>query len=531
MSSGGEALSQGSTAITASIAKPSVGITFAMGIVAVLELVRDAAVIWLFGTGVVSDAYFLGIAIPMAVGGAFQSIAVQVVMPWFCLSTAADGDLARVQMSQLFFLLLFPAVVFGLTAVYLAGAVADLIAGPAINRDVLMLVLRFSLPALGLTAQSAVMSAYLNAREAYGVVAVRRVMNSALFIVTILLWHSGRAATGLGLAFLLGSVVELGWLAFFARPSPERMLPAEGVRQGRELCRLLRNSVLPSLTYVLCALGLAAERVMAGYLTVGSVATLSYGRRAILALSRIFSQGMNTVIRSKASRAYAEGTRQETVGILSQGSRLMLLVLVPLALFVIVLRVPITQMLFASAQFEAGEVARTAAVIACFAAAFPALRLVPLFLTPFWARGDTVTPSIHQLLILAVNLALDLAAVRYLGVLGIAVAHLLATLLSAFRAAWLVETQVARLYVWRDARFIGRLAVGTLCSGLTFWIAFDLAGRMVPSSWMGTFTSVVASALAGMAAFVLVETLLGVEELRQGIQWVLRQVVERARAF
>jgi len=522
-------LSERSTLISASIAKPSAGITFAMSIVAVIELVRDATVIRIFGAGAVSDAYFLGIAIPMMVGGAFQSIGIQVVMPWFCLSNARDGDVGHAQMSQMFFLLLVPILVMSLTSRYLAGVVAHLIAGPAIDVEMLVAVLRPALPTLGLMAASAVLAAYLNAKERYSAVAWRRFTNSACFILAILLWPSRRIASSLGLAYLAGSTVELGWLAFLARPSIRCLISKKGIAEWRGLGRLFGSTVLPSVTLVLRALGTAAERVMAGYLAVGSVATLSYGRRATLALGRIFTEGMNTVVRSKASKAHAEGGQQETAEILSQGFRLLLLVLVPITAFVIVLRVPITRLLFASEQFEAGEVTRTAAVIASFAAALPAYGLIPLFLSSFYAQGDTKTPSVHWLLLLALNLALDLAALRYLGLLGIALAYLVARTLSALRAGWLVERRVTKLHVWRDAGFFTRLVIGGLGAGMTFWIVFTYVDHLVPAGTLGILWAVVVSALAGEVAFVLIETLLGVRELRLGIQWLLH-VIRRTTA-
>jgi putative peptidoglycan lipid II flippase len=526
LSPGVEALSERSTFIAASIAKPSAGITLAMGTVAVMELMRDATVIRLFGAGAVSDAYFLGIALPMMVGGAFKSIGVQVVMPWFCLSVAGDADTSRVRMSQMFFLLLLPALLLGLASRHLAVPVARVIGGPAIHLEMLVTVLGLALPSLGLMAASAVVAAYLNARERYSAVAWSRFINSTCFILAILLRTSGREASSLGLAYLAGNTVELGWLAWLARPSMRCLVSKKGITEWPALGKLFGSTVLPSMTFVLCALGTAAERVLAGYLTVGSVATLSYGRRATLALGRIFAQGMNTVVRSKASKAHADGGQEETAAVISQGFRLLLLVLVPIAVLVIVLRVPITRLLFASKQFETGEVPRTAAVIASFAAALPAHSLISLFLTPFYAQGDTETPSVHRLLLLAINLALDLAAVRYLGVLGIALAYLVTSTLSA---GWLAERRVTKLQVWRDVGFFARLVIGGLGAGITFWVVFHYVDHLVPAGTLGVLWAVAVSTLAGEVAFVLAATLLGIRELRLGIQWLLH-VIGRSTA-
>lgn len=515
---------QGSNSIAVGIARPWLAITMATGTVAVLELVRQTTVIRIFGAGAVSDAFYLGVAVPAAVGGAFQSIGVQVLMPWFCLSTVRDARKGHVHMSRLFFLLLLAMVAFVSISSRLAAGMAHWIAGPAIRQDLLAEVLRLSLPTLGLAAASATLSAYLYAGERFGVSALRRAVNSVFFIAMLLVWPSRRTASGLGLAYLAGSVVELVWLAFLARPSPRCMWSRGAMDEWRELGKLSASVALPSATWMVGALAHPAERMMAGYLTVGSVATLSYARRTTLALGRVLADGLNTVLRSKASRAYAEGAPQGIAAALTQGLRLMLLVLVPAATLVMTLRLPIAALLFGGALFEAGKVARTGAVIASFAAAIPAFGLVPLLLTPLYAAGDAHTPSVHYLLFLGFNLLLDLVAVRYLGILGIALAYLLAAILSALRAAWLLQRRGPRLQVWRDGRFFAALALGALCLSLASSLVYTSLQLIVPSGGWGMLLAAGISTLIGVATFALIETLLGVKELRLAARWARAQI-------
>jgi len=517
-------LDQVSNSIAVGIARPSLAITMATGMVAVLELVRETTVIRILGAGAISDAFYLGIAVPAAIGGAFQSIGVQVLMPWFCLSMVRDARKGHVHMSRLFFILLLAIVALVPMSSRLADSMAHWIAGPAIRQDLLAEVLRLSLPTLGLAAASATLSAYLNAEERFRVVALRRAVNSVLFILMLLVWPNRRTAFGLGLAYLAGSAVELVWLAFIARPSPRCLWSRGAMDEWRELGKLSASMALPSATWMVGALGHPAERMMAGYLTVGSVATLSYARRTTLALGRILADGLNTVVRSRASRAYAKSAPEGIAAALTQGLRLMLLVLVPAAALVTTLRFPIAALLFGGALFEAGNVARTGAVIASFAVAIPAFGLVPLLLTPLYAAGDARTPSVHYLLFLGVNLLLALVAVRHLGILGIALAYLLTTILSALRAAWLLQRRGPRLLVWRDGRFFAALALGALCLGLASSLVYTSMQLIVPSGGWGMLLAAGISALMGGATFVLIETLLGVKELRLAARWARAQI-------
>ena len=517
-------LNQGSNSIAVGIARPSLAITMATAMVAALELVRETTVIRILGAGAISDAFYLGIAVPAAIGGAFQSIGVQVLMPWFCLSTVRNARKAHVHMSRLFFILLLALVALVSISSHLAASMSYWIAGPAIRQDLLAEVLQLSLPTLGLAAASATLSAYLYAVERFRVAALRRALNSVLFVAMLLVWPSRRTASGLGLAYLAGSAIELVWLAFIARPSPRCLWARGAMDEWRELGKLSASVALPSATWVVGALGHPAERMMAGYLTVGSVATLSYARRTTLALGRVLADGLNTVVRSKASRAYAKSAPEGIAAALTQGLRLMLLVLVPAAAFVVTLRLPIAALLFGGALFEAGNVSRTGAVVASFAAAIPAFGLIPLLLTPLYAAGDARTPSVHYLLLLGFNLLLALAAVRHLGILGIALAYLLATILSALRAAWLLQQRGPRLQVWWDGRFFAALALGALGLGLACSLAYTSLQLIFPSGGWGMLLATGISALMGGATFALIETLLGVKELRLATRWAQARI-------
>ncbi len=515
-----EAPGQGFAASYSSLARSWSATTAVMALVAVVELASVVLVARLYGVGTVSDAYYLGFAVPAMVGNAVRSIGVQVLMPWFCLTTGASERDAHLHMSQMFFALLIPIAVLGLVAQRLAGALAPWLAGPSIDLAMLTDVLTFALPAMGASTLWAVLAAYLNSREAYTRAALGGLVSPACFVGATLLLYREPSAAGLGLARLLGTLGGVAWLAFWARPSLRRLRSVGTAYHWRQLLDLVLNSLLPSVALLGSRLGLAAERMMAGYLAVGSVAALSYSYRLIMALSGIFSQTLNTVIRSKSSHAHSVGAQQEIIMLLTRGIRLTLLVIAPVATYVVVIRVPIARLLFESDQFDAQGIATVAAMMGWFVAGLPLTSLVNLLLTYFYARGDTATASLHRLVILVVNLAFDLAAVRFFGVEGIAIAFALYSVVSALAAVWLVERQGTRLQVFRDVPFFARLAAGVLAAALASSVVFTAVAWMGPPGRLATAVAIGVSALAAGGGFLLIETLLGVKEITIGLQWL-----------
>jgi len=190
----------------------------------------------------------------------------------------------------------------------------------------------------------------------------------------------------------------------------------------------------------------------------------------------------------------------------------------PVTLLVVVLRVPITRALFESQNFGAAAVRGTSDVVAAYGLGLPAFGLSPLLLIAFYACGDVTTPSLHQLLVLVLTLLLDVVAARLWGVPGIALAFVGSVCFSTLRAAWLVEKRSVRLNLWREPRFFLQLGIGGLGAGLAYGVAYALAAR-----WLGTWLSLAAAGIMGVCVYVVIETLLGVPELRALLAWARSQ--------
>jgi len=505
--------------VSAGIARSSFGLTLTMGVVALAELGREIVVARLFGAGPASDAYYLGIAVPLVLRGAMLTVAGQVVLPWLCLSSRGDAEVSHRYTSQLLFLLCGPLVLLALGSGWLAAAIAPWIAGPAIQRPLLVQMLAWALPTLGLAAQTAVLTAYLHSREVYSGAALHTLAGSLVFAGGLVLLRGLPAGRSLGPAFLAGSAAELAWLVILARPTP-RALRSWRDLPWRPLRDLLRRSAPPTAAVALRQLGWVVERILAGHLGVGAVAILSYSNRMALGVGKIFTEAMHTVVRSKASRAQARGAGAETAEILTQGSRQMLLLLLPIAACVVVLRMPISRVLFESGEFSTGALVATAGVLAAYAAALPAYGVSPTLMTGFYAAGDVITPSLHQLWMLAANLALDLLFVRWWGVLGIGVAFVVTMMLSVLRAGWLVERRLVRLSLWRDARFFAALLLGVACCVGATWGAWGLLQGLAVHGRPALASVTALAGLVGVAAFAAVQIALGVDELRMLLRWL-----------
>jgi len=186
---------------------------------------------------------------------------------------------------------------------------------------------------------------------------------------------------------------------------------------------------------------------------------------------------------------------------------------------VMVLRTPIVRLLFGTEVFQAQHLGTMTALLGWYMLAMPVLGLPNILLTGFYARGDTTRPSLQHLGMLVINLSLNLIAVRYLGILGFALAYVVSQCLATLWAAISVHKRVLRLPLWQDWGFFSRLALVTAGVAVSASAVFRLAASAAPAARVGQVLALGAAGLAGVLAFALLGVWSGVQEVRLAARW------------
>ncbi|HWT79393.1 MAG TPA: murein biosynthesis integral membrane protein MurJ, partial [Candidatus Methylomirabilis sp.] len=250
-----------------------------------LGFVRDMTIAWLFGAGMLADAFFVAFRIPSTLRELLGEGALSAAfVPTFTRTATQQGrdaawDLASVVMGTL--LLVLTAVT--LLGVLLApGIVRILASGPgfaAIPGKVLLTVqlLRLMFPYILLVGLAAFFMAILNSLGHFLTPALApTVLNLVMIAVGLLIApHAGNPAVPLAIAVVVGGAGQLliqvpaavkhGW-----RPS---MRIAFGDPRVQEVARLMAPGIAGlSITQINVFVGLW----LASFLAQGSVAALTY---------------------------------------------------------------------------------------------------------------------------------------------------------------------------------------------------------------------------------------------------------------
>jgi putative peptidoglycan lipid II flippase len=189
----------------------------------------------------------------------------------------------------------------------------------------------------------------------------------------------------------------------------------------------------------------------------------------------------------------------------------MMLISLPLTAFVVVLARPLVAFAFERGAFTAEAAALLASVLMIYALQFPLDAVVRVLLSSSYARLDTRTPFVNVAIGVALDVVLASLLFLFLGVRGIALAYVLASVGNLVHAYGSVRSRV-RFSVRPVAGLIAKTAVAsTIAGAIAALVLFLLPAA---SDLIGAALRLGVPGLAGLVACALSLLALGLRPSR-----------------
>jgi putative peptidoglycan lipid II flippase len=140
---------------------------------------------------------------------------------------------------------------------------------------------------------------------------------------------------------------------------------------------------------------------------MGSVTSLYVGDRIMELTLGVYAIALSTAILPAMSHMAADGRFAEMKQTFGFALRVVSFITIPATVGLILLRVPITRVLFEHGAFTANSTALTANALLYYALGLPAFAAIKLILPMFYATHDTATPTRIGIYVLVFHVALN----------------------------------------------------------------------------------------------------------------------------
>lgn len=433
----------------------------------VLGLVRETVLTFLFGASGAVDAFQVAIIVPKAIydlliGGHINGAIVPTLSE--IVTRRGQDELWRV-VSALFSLVTVMLALLVALIEWLAPQIVRTVASGADAETLGLAVdmLRLTAPALIFMGWFAVFSGTLFALRSFSLPAFAGVVfNGCVVLVTIALaaeptlmlrlhdeptlfpFTVGRPANGI-------FAVALGWLVG-AMAQMALQLPGLRLRRLRASFRWTHPALKSiAILYVPVMLSLIMDTLiirpfsydLASQSGAGGIAYMNWATTLVqfpqgLVATAISVAILPTLARQSAERA-AQRAFKDTLGL---GLRLTTTLILPAAMGLFVLAVPIIALLFEHGAFAAGDTEITAQALRLYLIGLPFAAIDLLLVYAFYARKDTLTPALVGVVSLAVYMLAALALFESWGLFSLMIADSLKHFVHALIAGILLARQL-----------------------------------------------------------------------------------------
>ena len=393
---------------------------------------RDALMAAVLGTGPAADAFFAAFRFPnlfrrLFAEGAFNTAFV----PMFSGALEREGEegarlLAARIMSWLVVMLFIVTLLAEIFMPQIMLAFVPGFADDPAKYELTVLLTRIMFPYLACMSLMAAYGAILNTLGRFVAAAfapvLLNIVNIAMLVPLATFWVQAPADATIwvAIATMGGGIAQLVlvWAA----------IERAGFRPGFRLPRLdpeVRRFWVLAVPAILAG-GITQINIFVGTIIASgadnAISVLSYADRLYQLPLGIIGIAIGTVLLPELSRHLKGGRDTEARASQDQALFVSMLLTMPAAVALMALAEPIVRVLFERGAFDALATRQTAEALIAFATGLPAYVLIRVLQPGFFAREDTVTPTIFAGVSVVANIAISLLLFPSLLHVGIAIA-------------------------------------------------------------------------------------------------------------
>ncbi len=504
-----------------------------------LGFVRDWGIMYVYGTSVITDAYYAAFQLPAfaivllgGLGGPFHTATV-AVFSRLIKDNEAPSERARLLAST--FITLTSIVFTGLSIITLifARPIMGLIlsGGKPELVDMAAYQLQIMSPCILAGGMVGILYGLSNIYNCFFWPSMSPVAMSLTIMVGLLLFPNDNTGVVLAWATLAGGILQVVMQLpeffrqkFTLKPSLDYKAPE--ISQAGELLlpATVGTTIGQLVTYV--------DMFFAASLGAGGWSAVTLSNRLVQLPLGVLQTALLVPIFPRFSRAAAEGNFEEIKRNFKTGVVSLWLISIPLLVLMMIYTEPMIRLIFQHGRFDAN-----ATRLVSMALVFQAFQIIPYFARDsitrvFYAFHDSKTPLMVGLFAIFTKAVLNWLLVFHfnLGVGGITFAITLVTFINMILLGLLSKKHIQDLgFREMVGPFLKLMAAGALMAGATYGTHHLAIMGMMPllkgaSPLVVQYLPILTASLAGMAVYVTAAWGLRVEE----VSYLQKRLLKRA---
>jgi putative peptidoglycan lipid II flippase len=507
---------------------------FVMGLIIlgkVLALARDALIAAQFGATAVTDIYNFALGVVYLLTTISYGITTTFI-PVHTEYREKNGE-KKVPgfVSNVINVTTIATLILTLLLVVFSGTIIDIFA-PGFGSDIgvynnSVLILRIMLASLVFINLQSVITGVLQVHKQFFEPSAMAAAANVVYILYLVFLAKDYGIIGFGYATVAAFLVQLlinvpkyfklgyGYKPVF-NPKEEHL---------RTIMKLMPPVVISTS---LIQLNMFVNRSFATTVYPGAVTVLEFSNKINTLAYEVFAIGIAMIIYPTLSEHAARGKTGEYKEALAKGINTILLIMVPAAFAIAMLRMPLITVIFKRGAFDQASAVATANALLFFCPAMIAYGVRDILNKAFYSIKDTRTPMLNSFAGIMLNIILNFLLVKKMGVTGLTLATSLSSLLTTLLMFGSIRRKLGGMQTAGTLKTFGKVLAASSAMALAIYAVDGFCTAAFGAELLGSMLSLLLSFAVGTAVYAAGLYLMKIEEF-QWLTDVLRKKLRKGR--
>jgi len=496
----------------------------------VLGLLRDRILAGQFGAGDTLDAYYAAFRIPdliynLVIIGALSAAFIPVFTQLITEKREEDGwKLSSGILSLQICITGILLVILAIFTPQLMHLVTPGFSGEKMDLTITLTRIMFLSPFL--LGISGIFGGILVSFKKFLIYSLAPIFYNIGIIIGAVYFVKFWGPIGLAWGVVLGAVMHMlvqypsvKFSGFHFRPAFFDALKDATVR------RVLKLMIPRTLTIAVTQINFMIITIFASTLAAGSLAVFNFANNIQSAPLGLFGISFAIAVFPSLSAYAAQKNKEEFISAFSRTFRQILFFIIPVSVFIFVLRAQTVRLALGSGKFDWNDTILTFQILGLLTMSLLAQALLPLLTRAFYALQNTKTPLYVALISEAVNLLTVALMIGKYGIFGLAIAFSLSSFVNAILLFFFLRKKLSSIDGKTILDSTVRIIIASLIGGGVAQIAKYVVGsRGELDTFLAVLRQFMIAGISGAIAFAAASYFLRVKEFFQFKESITRKL-------
>ena len=484
----------------------------------VFGLLREKALAYFFGVGMVADIFLIAFQLPMTFTNVISGAVANGYIPMYDkIKEREDKKNADAFTANLSNIILIVFTIVTILSIIFARPLVKLMAEGFSGEklELAIFVSRVAMLSIAVTAVSSIYKAYLQIYEKFIISVLHSIIMNIIIIISM------------GLAYKMGiNYLAIGILVAFVFQYAIFILPIKRLGYKHSLkidfnddMKMMFVSILPILISTSAIeINFMISRSIASGAYTGGISILNYAYKLQSFVTGIVVTSIITATYPKLANFGSKKDYSNLKSALSEGLSNMLLLVVPAAFGLYIFSFPIVNLLFVGGEFSVDDAKITATVLSFFAFGVIGIGVREIISRVFYSLGDNKTPVINSVVIVGINIILAFLLSKIMGIRGIALATSISFIVGAITLYFSSIKLIGNVFDKKLVTNLIKITVSSAIMALVSKIAYDILTKS-----LGINLSLLISIIVAGIIYLLLLIIFRVDEIKEIFRLLLKK--------